>query len=542
MSHIRLLSLFLGGALVLLTGCSNREDKIAVESRAGILHLGNLSEIVDLDPQVTTGVSEHNVQMALFEGLVEPDPVDLSPSPGVAKEWSVSEDGRTWTFHLRDNAKWTNGDPVTANDFVQSYKRMLTRELGAQYAYMLFNYVENAKAYYDGEISDFSQVGFTAVDPYTLEVRLVHPVPYFLDLLSQHNSWYPVPIKVIEKFGGLTRKDTNWTRLENFVGNGPFRLRERRFGDRIVVERNPDYWDAANVRLNEIHFHVIETEDTEERAFRGGLIHRTYTMPAAKIDRYRAEAPELLHIDPYFGTYFYRFNVTRPPLDDGRVRRALALAIDREAIVEQITRGGQKPAYRFTPAVRGYDPDVRLTGDIAEAQRLLAEAGFPEGRGFPVLELLYNTLESHKTIAEAIDHMWRENLGISVRLANKEWGVYLDAQHSLDYEISRSAWIGDFPDPYTFLDMFATGGGNNDTGWSNARYDELLQKASAAMSNEDRFAIYAELEQILVDELPIMPIYFYTSQHLMDPAVKGLYPNSRDLHPYKHIWLEAPAE
>ncbi|BET66452.1 peptide ABC transporter substrate-binding protein [Opitutales bacterium ASA1] len=524
-----------------LAGCADSGSRIEQANRDGILHWGNGTEIQDLDPQVVTGVPEHKVIMALIEGLVMEDPVDLSPEPGVAERWEVSEDGRTYTFHLRRDAKWTNGDPVTAEDFLLSYKRILTQSLAAEYANMIYDYVDKAADYYFGRITDFSEVGFKVVDPYTFQVRLAHPTPYFLRILASHYSWWPVPIKVVEKFGGLDRKGSAWTRPENFVGNGPFRLKEWHPNQVLVVEKNPLYWDADRVRLQEIRFYPVESQDTEERMFRTGQLHHTNEVPLSKIDAYKRDNPELIRIEPYLGSYFYRLNVTRPPLNDVRVRRALALAIDRESLVTNVTRGGQNPAYNFTPVgFPDYHPKARLAGTLEEARRLLAEAGYPEGKGIPPIELLYNTSENHRVVAEAIQQMWRTGLGIDVRLTNKEWKVYLDAQDTLDYSICRAGWIGDYVDPHTFLEIFVTGGGNNDTGWSNAEYDSLREQALRASDDASRFAIYERMEQILIDEVPIIPIYHYTRVYLQHPSVKGYYPTILDNHPFKYVWLETP--
>jgi oligopeptide transport system substrate-binding protein len=533
------LPLLLATALLALgaAGCGPRETRVEAGLRLGILHIGNGTEPQDLDPHTVTGVPEHRVIMALLEGLVTEHPRDLSPQPGVAERWEVSPDGLTYAFHLRRDARWSNGDAVTARDFIGSWQRMLNPALAGEYAYKLF-YVANAEAYYRREIDDFTQVGFRLIDDYTLEIRLRDRTPFFLAMMASHYSWWPVHLPTVERFGGLERKGTAWTRPGNFVGNGPFQLKTWRTGQVIVVERNPHYWDRDTVRLNEIHFHAIESIDTEERMFRTGQLHLTNEVPLARIDAYRRDRPEVLRTDPYLGTYFYRFNVTRPPFDDVRVRRALALAVDRESIVRNVTRGGQVAAYHFTPPdTAGYTTTARLTGDIEDARRLLAEAGYPGGRGFPRFELLYNTSENHRIIAEAIQQMWRTQLGIDAVLVNQEWKVYLDSQDNLAYQVCRAGWIADYVDPHVFLDMWITGGGNNDTGWSHAEYDTLLRSALGAPDDAARYAIYDRLEHILMEELPIMPLYFYSRVKLKHPTVRGYYPNLLDHHPYKYVYV-----
>ena len=543
-----------GGVLILALselaagGCGRggagdaREARIREANAAGILLFGNGAEVSDLDPQVVTGVPEHKVLMALFEGLVSETPGTLEPEPAVAERWDVSEDGRTYTFHLRADARWTSGEPVTASDFVRSYQRILTPSLAAEYANMIYDFVEGAKDYYDGRETDFAKVGFRALDARTLEVRLKHPTPFFLRLVASHYAWYPVPISVVERFDGIARKGSASTRPENFVGNGPFRLKAWLRQQKIVVERNPDYWDAARVRLNEIHFFNTENITVEERMFRTGQLHRTYEIPHQKIETYRQARSPHLHTDPYLGSYFYRVNVTRAPFNDVRVRRAFALAVNREDLVNHVTRGGQQPAYNYTPpGFPDYHPKAHITGTLEDARRLLAEAGYPEGRGLPAVEIHFNTSENHQAIAEAIQAMWRRNLGVEVTLKNQEWKVYLDAHDTLDYSVSRSGWIADYLDCNTFLEIFVTGGGNNDTGWSNAEYDALRQRALAAPTNAERIACYERMEEILMEELPIIPLYFYTRPHLLDTTVKGMIANPLDNHPFKYVWLEQPA-
>lgn len=519
----------------------SRRERLAAAARAGILHVGNGTELQDIDPQTVTGVPEHKVIMALLEGLVSENPQTLEPEPAVAERWGVSDDGRTYTFHLRADARWSDGEPVTAEDFVLSWQRMLTPALGSEYANMLYDFVENAQDYHRGRITDFSQVGFKALDARTVQVRLINPTPFFLRMIASHYSWWPVPVKVVARFGGMDRRGTAWTRPENFVGNGPFRLASWQQNQVLVVKKSPTYWDRDRVRLNEIRFYPMESQDAEERMFRTGALQRTYELSPSKIDVYRRRNDPALHIEPYLGVYFYRFNVTRRPFDDVRVRRALALAIDRESLVTNVARGGQTPAWQFTPpGIAGYHPVARLSGTVEEARRLLAEAGYPGGRGFPVPELLYNTSENQRVIGEAVQQMWRENLGIDVKLVNQEWRVFLDAQHAVKYDISRSGWIADYLHPHTFLEIFVTGGGNNDTGWSNAEYDRLRARSLAAATDEERFAIYQRMEQILVDEVPVIPVYHYARVYLLDPGVKGHFPTPLDNHPFKYLWLEPP--
>lgn len=523
--------------VALVAGCS-RKDTTPVAQAGGtpkILLFGNGTEPQDLDPQTVTGVAENKLINAFFEGLVSYGPNGSDTVGGVAERWEISADGLVYTFHLRGNAKWSNGDPVTAQDFVRSYQRLLTPALGAEYAYK-FAAVVGAEEYQHGTLTDFGQVGLKALDARTLEVRLKYRVPYLLEAMK-HYAWYPVHIPTIEKHGGLAARGTAWTRPENFVGNGPFVLKSWRPQQVIIAERSPTYWDRDAVRLDAIHFFPTENLETEERMFRTGQLHKTYELPAAKLDVYERDFPASYRSDPYYGSYFFRFNVTRKPLDDMRVRRALSLAIDRESLARNVVRGGMQPAYGLTPPSAKFTARAKLTGDVAEARRLLAAAGYPEGRGFPHLDLLFNTHDNHRRICEALQEMWRQNLGIEVGLVNQEWKVYISSMDHLDYDIARGGWIGDYDDPNTFYDTFVTNGGNNRTGWSSARYDQLLRDTGKAADEPARMELYQQMEQIIVDELPIMPVYFYRKAYALSPKVHWP-PNVLDNQNWKFVWLK----
>jgi oligopeptide transport system substrate-binding protein len=344
----------------------------------------------------------------------------------------------------------------------------------------------------------------------------------------------------IEKFGAAGRRGTPWTRAGNFVGNGPFTLKKWETNRAIVAEKNPMYWDAERVRLRQVQFFPIESDQTEERAFRSGQLHVTHTVPVNKLEYYRSREPSLLHVGPYLATYYYLINVHKPPLDNVKVRKALAMALDRDAIV-RLLKAGQLPAHFFTPpATAGYTAGSSIPTDTARAARLLAEAGYPGGKGFPPIDILYNTSEMHQTIAQAVQEMWRAALGIPVTLTNQEWKVYLDAQTRKAYDVSRAGWTGDYNDPTTFLDLWVTGGGNNRTGWSDPRYDSLIAAAASTRDQARRFGLFQEAEEILLDQASIIPIYFYVSQSLRHPAVQGWYTNILDRHPYKYVYLERP--
>lgn len=520
-----------------LTGCGSGESNISLGNRTGILYWGNGTEPASLDPHIATGVPEHHIMSSVMEGLVLKDRKSLEPRPGVAESWTISDDGRIYTFKLRDDARWSNGDPHIANDYVWSWWRALQPALGNQYAYMLFP-IKNAKRYYDRETEDFEDVGVKALDQRTLQVTLTNPTPYFLQLLD-HYSLFPVHQATIEKFGNADQRGTRWSYEGNLVSNGPFKLDEWKINRHITVTRNLHYWDNDNVALNGIVFKPVENTVTEERMFRAGQLHVTSNVPADKISTYRKSNSTELKIAPYLGTYFYRLNIKTPQLQDRRVRRALGMAIDREKLVENITKGGQIPAYTMTPpGTMGYYPTSTLAFDPEGAKNLLSEAGYPNGEGFPAIEILYNTNEGHRKIAVALQEMWKDYLNIDIKLLNQEWKVYLATESAGDYQISRGGWIGDYVDPNNFLDMFLCGGGNNRTGWCNEEYDRLIvEVAPSQSSHEERLAVFQQAETMLLDDMPIIPVYTYTSVKLVDSSVENLDGNILNQAMYKDIYL-----
>lgn len=522
---------------VALSACGNYESNVASGNRLGILHWGNGTEPQELDPHIVTGVPEHHIIIALLEGLIAKDPESLEPVPATASHWQISADRKTYTFTIRPSARWSNGDPVTAEDFVWSWRRALLPALGNAYNYMFFPIV-NAEAFANGELTDFSKVGVKALDSRTLQVSLKHATPYFLQLLD-HYSTFPVHRATLEAFGDIDDRGTRWTRAGNFVGNGPFVLKQWDLNKVVVVEKNAEYWDADTVKLNGIYFYPTENIITEERLYRAGQLHRTNDVPTEKIAVYRQEKPQHLRITPYLGTYFYRINTRLEHLRDPRVRRALAMTINRQALVEHITKAGQIPAYVLTPPdTLGYTAQSDLRYDPEQARALFAAAGYPGGEGFPKTEILYNTHEQHRKIAVAIQQMWNKELGIDISLHNQDWKVFLDSEATGNFQITRASWIGDYVDPNSFLDMWIKDGGNNRTGWHDEQFDRLIQQvAPAANSPAQRYEAFYQAEEILMDAMPIIPIYTYVSKHLQQPGVKGLPTNLLDYPRYKQVYL-----
>lgn len=523
-----------------LSGCGQGETTVQQGNRDQILHMNLGAEPEELDPHLVTSVAAFDVLRAIQEGLVSEDPSDLSPVPGVAERWEISDDKLEYTFFLRDDARWSNGDPVTASDFLFSYERMLSPALGAKYAEMLYC-VANARAFNKGEIDDFSQVGFKVVDEGTIQIRLAYPTPFFLSLLT-NAPWWPVHPPTILKHGRMDQLATGWTRAESFVGNGPFMLSEWRTGRAIRVERNPHYWDAESVQLNGIVFYPIESPDTEERAFRSGQLHVTKNMPPDRIDNYLANNPELIRSEPYLGVYFFRLNVEHEPFRDARVRRAISLAIDQEALVRDVLHGHFDPAFSFTPPVDDYRSRATIGFDLDRARELMAEAGYPNGDGFPPFDLLFNTQEVHRRVAEAVQQMLRTNLNLQVNLYNQEFQSYLASVSSMNYHSARASWIGDYPDPNTFLELWITGGGNNNTGWSNPDYDRLIDQAARAGYQEERYQFFQEAEAILLEESPVIPIYHFRNNYLIRPSLKNWHSNILNRQSYQHLYLDPEGE
>jgi len=539
--RIRVPRLYLGlaaGFFLVSAGCVKRESPVQAGNREQVLHLNVSYEVTELDPHLVTGLAETRVLSALFEGLVGPDPVDSHPIPAVAESWEISPDGLKYTFHLRASARWSDGSPVTAQDFIASWRRALTPSLAADYANLLY-VIQGAEAFNKGAAA-FEQVGLAALDARTLRVTLDHPTPYFLSLLT-NMVWFPVPLRVIEKNGPADQRGNPWTRPERIVSNGPFNLTAWKQNQFIIVEKSKTYWDAAQVRLNAIHFYPIDSLDVEERAFRTGQLHLTGSVPAAKIETYRRDAPQLLRIDPFLDTYFYRFNLRRAPFGDVRIRRALALAVDRAAIVNKVLHGLYLPATGLTPPnTAGYTftASPGLPTDFDAARRLLADAGYPGGKGLPVVEILYNNNENHRLIAEAIQEMWRRELGVEARLASQELKITFTARSTGDFQILRSDWVGDYNDPATFLEIFRSDSGNNYTGWASPEYDSLLFAAARTLDPAARFALFQKAEALLLEAAPIIPIFYYTHVFLAQPSVKGWHPTLLDVHPFKYVWLE----
>jgi oligopeptide transport system substrate-binding protein len=520
--------------LLLLSSCQ-KESQVAKATRDGILLVGNANEPKGLDPHIVSGVIEANILRALFEGLITNDAESDTADPGgAALEVTPDTSATVWTAKLRPDGKWSDGTPVTAQDFAFAYQRLLTPELGAKYAEMLY-FLKGAEEFNKGKTTDFSTVGVEVLDDQTLRLTLRGPTPYFREILK-HYTWTPLPRHVVLKYGTIGQRGNPWTRPENIVGNGPYQMKSWRRTDHIEVERNPYYWNAKNVILNGVRFIPVTNLYTEGRMFRDDQLHVTYSATPEIVDQMKKQRPDELRQEPYVGTIFFRLNNTRKPLDDIRVRQALSFAVDRQALCNNVFRG-YKPAYAMTPPMGSYDPPHTAAFDKEKAKRLLAEAGYPGGKGFPRMKVLIASRETAATLAQALQGMWRDTLGVEVEIENKEWNAYLVATQELDYDISYGGWVGDYLDPLTFLEMWTPGNGNNNTGWNSPAYLKLLQQSFQEADATRRFDLLRQAESTLVAETPMVVVAWQARNYLLHPSVEGWNPLLLANNPFQFIRL-----
>ncbi len=531
MVRVKLLpSICLSLVALLLAGCGDSRSSAEKAAEQGILIVGNNQEPLSLDPHKATAVADGKIISTLLEGLVRPDASDETIiHPGMAERWEHDDDASEWTFYLRD-AQWSDGTPVTAYDFEYAYKRLLHPQFGGKYAEMLYP-ISGAEEFNRGEI-DWEMVGVHALDSRTLHLRLSGPTPHLLHLLL-HFTWCPVPSHAVEAHGGMLDRRSLWSRVGNWVGNGAYVLESHHFNDYLFVSANPRYWRAAEVKNRGIRFLPIVNGYTETRMFRDGKLHITNNVPPELLASTRRMGSTYCQ-DPYYCTIFYRLNTTRKPLDDVRVRRALSLAVDRQSLVNDVVRGAGRVASCFTPPGAGYDNSFTYASrqdQVELARRLLAEAGYPGGKGFPTLEIMTTSRDVQRVMAETIQAMWLEVLGIHVEIRACEWTAYKAAQQNGEYDISSSSWSGDFLDPATFVELWRSGGGNNCTGWGDERFDKSLSDARDSGDAGTRRAHLLRAESIMLEAQPIIPLYWSERTYLKDSRVQGWYPLLLDNHP-----------
>ncbi len=544
---IRVLTIFVAALLLWSCGGSDtdspqnsvRTDPIGGASGTEladqqIFHKGNGAEPQTLDPHRAEGVPSSNIQRDLFEGLTSEAP-DGEIIPGAAERWDISDDLKTYTFYLRSNARWSNGDPVTANDFEYSLKRSVDPVTLSRYSPILYPIV-NAEAVATGK-SPPETLGVKATDRLTLVIRLNAPTPYFLGLLT-HSTTLPVHQPSVEAHG------SQFSRAGNLISNAAYILDEWVVQSHIKLVRNSMYWDNANTTIDEVYYHAIENQDAELKRYRADELDFTYELPYSQLTWIRENLAEELAIAPYLGSYYYGFNVTRPPFKDNRnLRLALAMAIDRDIITKKVTGAGEIPAYGWIPAVTGYEQQKPEWAGWTqeqrneEARRLYNEAGYSSDQPLEV-EVLYNTSQNHKRIAVAIASMWKQTLGIKASLVNQEWKVFLETRKAkVTTEIFRAGWIGDYNDPYTFAELRLSYTQQNDTGYGNPRYDALLEQSGQEGDLHKRAELIQAAERVLNNDIVSIPIYFYVTKRLVKPWVKGYEPNILDHHYTKNIHI-----
>jgi ABC-type oligopeptide transport system substrate-binding subunit len=498
--------------------------------------INNSTEPEWIDPTKCADSGGGEVIWNTFAGLVQAHPATLEPIPDIATHWDVSDDGRTYTFHLRPS-EWSDGTPLTAHDFVFSFRRLVDPKTASKYASNGYIF-EEGEAIGNGKSSPDS-LGVRAIDDLTLEVTLEAPIPYFLSFLTFY-SFMPIPQHLMEDLENRGIDTDLWIRPEYVVCNGAYRLTKWTFRQEMLFEKNPRYWDAANVRLDRVRVAMVENHFTALAMYETGGFdwpgHNT-SLPAEFLDS--LESFKDFHQDAYLAAYFYWINTTKPPMDNPLLRRALSLAIDRESLANHILRGGQIPTASLAPdGVAGYRGLGLAVFDSDEAKRLLAEAGYAKGSDVPPITLTYNTSEQHKQVAEVIQQMWKKELGITVELENLEWKVFLQRAEQTNFQICRMGWTADYADPYNFLEILSSVSGNNHSNWKSPEYDRLLREANREPDPALRLDRLRDAEAMAIAEQPIIPLYVYTRSQLIKPYVRGIWANLQDRHPWKYIWID----
>lgn len=496
-----------------------------------VLTLHGRDEPETLDPGLFTGIIEGNIIVNLFEGLLRYDAKSAEPLPAMAKNWTVSSDGKTYTFYLRDGLTWSDGTPITAKDFFYSWERVLRPATAATYAFQLYP-VKNAEEYNQGKITDSKQLGLKVINDKTFQVTLVNPTPYFLKLAA-HQTLAPVNEAAVKKYGAT------WSFPGKIVCNGPFVLKQWTPQKEILLVKNEKYWDAANVKLDAVRFLPVPEYETAVKMYEMGQLDNVFELPPLKVATFKSR-PDYIGA-PYLNSMYYWFNTKVKPFDDVRVRQALTLAIDRAVITDKVLRRGDLPINSFVPpGITGYTPPAAASlFNPSKAKALLKEAGYgPGGKPFPAVDILYNTTAEHRAVAEVIQNMWKTHLGIEVKLRNEEWKSYLKSLDTRNYQIGRAGWVGDYVDPATFLDLLSSKNPMNYAGYHNPVYDKLLQDAAKEQNKTLRSRILAKAEALVLKDFPIIPLYVQVKTFLKKPYVKGYYPNMVDVHPLHWVSVE----
>ncbi len=501
-----------------------------------VLRVGNMGEPATLDPHHVAGVWENRIIGDLFMGLTT-EAQDGSVVPGAAESWTVSDDGLTYTFKLRDHS-WSDGTPVTADDFVFALRRILHPETAAKYASLLYP-IKNAEELNSAKMQGMENLGVRAVDAKTLEVTLKAPTPYFIEQLT-HYTAFPVPKHLVEKFGD------DWIKKEHIASNGAYVLEEWVPNTHVRLTKNPGFYDAAHVAIEKVEFYPTEDRGAVQKRFRAGEIDIAKDFASEQFDFLKKELPDETRVAPYLGIYYYPINTKKPPFDDPRVRQALSMVIDREAITDKVLKTGEVPAYSFVPPGTGNYGDPAYVGwmetpyaeRVKQAKALLAEAGY--GPNNPIkLTLSYNTSENHKRIAIAVASMWKKELGVEAELFNQEVTPHYDKLEQNDFDVARAGWIADYNDAQNFLYLLETRTGRQNYGrWSNPEFDGLMEQASTTTDMDKRAELLRQAEAIAMAEQPIIPIYYYVSKNLVSAKVAGWEANVKDIQRTRYLSLK----
>lgn len=483
-----------------------------------------------LDPGLISEDAGNQIAQALYEGLVQHRAEDLTIEPALAERWEQSEDQRSYLFHLRPGIRWSDGTPITAHDFVFAWERVLNPATASKTAFLLYH-IKNGRPYNQGKLTDAKQLGVQAIDDTTLQVTLENPTPFFMQLIL-NPAFLPVPRHVVAKHGA------DWVKPAHFVTGGPFLLQEWTPYKWIRVAKNTKYWAAERVHLDQIVFHIVEDQETSLKMYDAGTLDIIWQAPPAKIAALKAR-PDFI-VAPYASVYYYHINVEAPPMQQQALRQALGLAIDRQILTKQFLHDVQVASPNMVPVgIAGYPYAEGLAFNPERARAVLKEAGVDPAK-LPTITVQYNTLDLHKTIAEVLQQMWKQHLGITVQLQNQEWKTLIKTYNTRQYQLGRYGWVADYVDPNSFLEIWMSDSTENHTGWANADYDRLMHAAAREADPQQRFARLAEAERILLREAPVLPLFTHARTYLLKPQVKGYYPTLRNTHPFKYVWIEAP--
>lgn len=507
-------------AAACLASCARHETRVESGNREKVLHWGNGSEPATVDPNVQAAAIEATIGSALFEGLVNIAIDGTTILPGVAERWDISADRKVYTFHLRADARWSDGTPVTADDFAFSFRRVAEPAMGCQVSDTGYA-IAGVFDYVNGRSKDPASLGFRAVDPRTFELRLLHPAPYILYVLGQ-TPWMPVPRAVVERFGKPFEQGNLWARAGNLVSNGAFTLKSWLPNANLTVSRNPYYWDRAHVRLSEVRFYPTDNPDTEERGFRSGEFHLTYRVPLSKLAAYREAKAGVLRISPQLATWFVVFNTHRAPFDKAAVRRAFSLAIDRDRLVPDVLHETATPAHTLCrPGMGGWTAKPAADYDPDLARRLLAEAGYPAGAGFPRVEFTTRSSGTDPLLTEALQQMWQKELGVRIEVAQQEPKVVIDTLYSHDFQIGLSGWFAGIDSQEFVLTLARGGSPSNMADWADPAFDRAFRAAEEALTPAEHGAAAEAMEERIREEAPYAPIYYFNQCQLVDPSLHG---------------------